>query len=148
VDTTRMRGVFPSLTEGDGGAVSIMSDEVRQEDLHRTHNLLQIWNVIGSIANLLTDFLVFGQLLLEDNSFVWTPPWGLKVGMSMLGTHHKKPYVSLHCTSGGDPSPLLARGFPVTANIKTIRPPIRSPLTASPPWPTRRSSSITTKSSS
>ena len=32
VDTTRMRGAFPSLTEGDGAAVSIMSDEVRGEN--------------------------------------------------------------------------------------------------------------------
>ena len=63
----------------DGCAVSIMRNEVRREDLHKTHNLLQIWNVIGSIANLITDFLVFGQLLLEDGSFCVTLPWELKV---------------------------------------------------------------------
>ena len=131
VDTTRMRGSYPSLTEGDGGAVSIMSDEVRREDLQKTHNLLQIWNVIGSIANLMTDSLAFGQLLLEDGSFCVSTLIGIKGVMSTLEAHHTRPHVSLHCTSGGDPSSLLARGFPLTANIKTIRPSNKSPLTAS-----------------
>ena len=80
----------------DGLAVPVMT-ESGETISHRTHNLLQFWNVVESIATLTTDLSVFGMLLVGDKSFwVNAPVRREVVSVLMMESHHTKPYVSLY----------------------------------------------------
>jgi hypothetical protein len=84
------------------------------------HNLLQFWDVIGSIATFTLPILVFGplRLLSGDRSFWVSVTVNIKVDSIKLDAHHPELDVSLYWTFVGDPSLILVRGSPTTANIK------------------------------
>jgi hypothetical protein len=85
------------------------------------YNVLQFWNVIGSIAIFTLAVSVFEplRLLVGDESFWVDALININVViLSRVEAHHIKLHVSLCLTSGADQSSRLVRGFPVTDNIK------------------------------
>jgi hypothetical protein len=85
---------------------------------YRFHYLLQIGDVIDSVATLTTDVSVFGPLSVGDESLGMGAAVRIKVAiLSRFEAHHIEFYVSLYWTSGGDPSSRLVQGFLLTANM-------------------------------
>jgi len=86
----------------------------------RTECLPQSWDFIDSIATLTIDISVFGPLSVADALGVEASLRNKVVILSRSGAHHTELCVFPYWTSAGDPLPHLVRGFPVTADMRTM----------------------------
>jgi hypothetical protein len=112
-----------SCTRGDPshwGSISVVSHKSHNATLYGMYSLPEFWGFIDSIAILTTDVSVFGPLSVADTLSVEAPLRNKVVILSKLGAHHTGLCVSRCQTSAGDPSSHLVRGFPATADMRTI----------------------------
>ena len=84
---------------------------------HKLDNLLQLRNVIESIATFTIAKSEFGLLVGDRSFWVDASRENRSRVCTMLETHRTKPYVSLYWTPEGDPSFRLVQGCPLTADI-------------------------------